>query len=155
MDIKIIVVGTLDKNYLTEGNNLFLTRIKNYSKIEIIELKEISQYDVVKNIKAQTALVSDKLSNYLEYVKVLLDINGKQLTSLQLANLIQEVKDFQNAKLVFIIGGSDGLDQNLLPKVNYRFSLGLITLPHQLCRLILLEQIYRSFKIINNEKYHK
>ncbi|AHF60723.1 hypothetical protein P344_01665 [Spiroplasma mirum ATCC 29335] len=155
MDIKIIVVGTLDKNYLTEGNNLFLTRIKNYSKIEIIELKEISQYDVAKNIKAQTSLVSDKLSNYSEYVKVLLDINGKQLTSLQLANFIQEVKDFQNAKLAFIIGSSDGLDQNLLPKVNYRLSLGLITLPHQLCRLILLEQIYRSFKIINNEKYHK
>ncbi|AHF57410.1 23S rRNA (pseudouridine(1915)-N(3))-methyltransferase RlmH [Spiroplasma eriocheiris] len=155
MDIKIIVVGTLDKNYLTEGNDLFLTRIKHYSKIEIIELKEISHYDVAKNIKAQTALVRDKLSAYSEYVKVLLDINGKQVTSLQLANLIQEVKDFQNAKLAFIIGGSDGLDNELLSKVNYRLSLGLITLPHQLCRLILLEQIYRSFKIINNEKYHK
>ncbi|WP_424526833.1 23S rRNA (pseudouridine(1915)-N(3))-methyltransferase RlmH [Spiroplasma endosymbiont of Glossina fuscipes fuscipes] len=82
-------------------------------------------------------------------------MNGQQLTSEKIAALIADVKDFKKAKLMFIIGGSHGFNSVIQTQVTFQLSFGAITLPHQLCRLILLEQIYRGFKIINNEVYHK
>ncbi|WP_241568601.1 23S rRNA (pseudouridine(1915)-N(3))-methyltransferase RlmH [Spiroplasma endosymbiont of Megaselia nigra] len=139
------------------GCETFFERIKHYAKLEIIELKEVNNKNEQVTINEQTALVIKKLLDYSEYYKVLLASQGQILTSEQIAAYIKEVKDFKKAKLLFIIGGSHGFNRNneLLSKVNFQLSFGAITLPHQLCRLVLLEQIYRSFKIINNESYHK
>ncbi|WP_400248337.1 23S rRNA (pseudouridine(1915)-N(3))-methyltransferase RlmH [Spiroplasma sp. ald] len=142
------------------GYETFFERIKHYAKLEIIELKEVNNKNEQVTINEQTALVIKKLLDYSEYYKVLLASQGQILTSEQIAAYIKEVKDFKKAKLLFIIGGSHGFNNNnnnneLLSKVNFQLSFGAITLPHQLCRLVLLEQIYRSFKIINNESYHK
>ncbi|MFX4056772.1 MAG: 23S rRNA (pseudouridine(1915)-N(3))-methyltransferase RlmH [Spiroplasma sp. hy2] len=156
MDIKILAIGSLDKKYLIMGYETFFERIKHYAKLEIIELKEVNNKNEQVTINEQTALVIKKLLDYSEYYKVLLASQGQILTSEQIAAYIKEVKDFKKAKLLFIIGGSHGFNNNeLLSKVNFQLSFGAITLPHQLCRLVLLEQIYRSFKIINNESYHK
>ncbi|WP_101519246.1 23S rRNA (pseudouridine(1915)-N(3))-methyltransferase RlmH [Spiroplasma melliferum] len=152
MDIKILAIGSLDKKYLVIGCETFLERIKHYAKLEIIELKEVNNKTEQVTINEQTALVIKKLLDYPEYYKILLASQGQILTSEQIAAYITEVKDFKKE----IIGGSHGFNNNeLLPKVNFHLSFGAITLLHQLCRLVLLEQIYRSFKIINNEIYHK
>jgi 23S rRNA (pseudouridine1915-N3)-methyltransferase len=156
MNIKILAIGSLDKKYLIMGCKIFFERIKRYVKLEIIELKEVNNKNEQVTINEQTALVIKKLLDYSEYYKVLLASQGQFLTSEQIALYIKEVKDFKKAKLLFIIGGSHGFNNNeLLSKVNFQLSFGAITLPRQLCRLVLLEQIYRSFKIINNESYHK
>lgn len=86
---------------------------------------------------------------------MLLALHGQQLSSEKIASLLRDVKDFKKAKLMFIIGGSHGFNLTIGTVVTFQLSFGAITLPHQLCRLILLEQIYRGFKIINNEVYHK
>ncbi|WHQ36894.1 23S rRNA (pseudouridine(1915)-N(3))-methyltransferase RlmH [Spiroplasma sp. SV19] len=155
MDIKILAVGSLDKPFLVTGCAMFLERTKHYAKIELIEVKEITNKNEQVAINEQTTLVTKKLLDYPDYYKVLLNINGQQLTSDKIAALIADVKHFKKAKLMFIIGGSHGFNTAIQTEVAFQLSFGAITLPHQLCRLILLEQIYRGFKIINNEVYHK
>lgn len=155
MNIKILTVGSLDKTFLVTGCAMFLERIKHYAKIEVIEIKEIINKNEQVAINEQTALVIKKVLDYPDYYKVLLVLNGQQLTSEKIAALIADVKDFKKAKLMFIIGSSNGFNSVIQTQITFQLSFGAITLPHQLCRLILLEQIYRGFKIINNEVYHK
>ena len=123
--IKIICIGKLKENYLKEAINDYLKRINKYHKIEIIELPD---------------------SN--------IDNEGNELSSTELAYKID--KSFiTNSTITFIIGGSNGIRNDIKEKSNYKLSFSKLTFPHGLFRLILLEQIYRSFKILNNETYHK
>ena len=144
--IKILCVGKIKEKYLQDLINDYLNRINKYYKIEIIELKE--NIDIEKENK-----------NILEHIKsnefnIALDIKGKKYTSEKFAYLVE--KTFLiNSNITFIIGGSLGLNDIVKNKCDKIISFSDFTFPHGLFRGILLEQIYRSFKIINNETYHK
>lgn len=144
--IKVICFGKIKERYLEDGITDYLTRIKKYHKIEIIELKDDNNI-----LKEEQAL--EKYLNNTDY-KVALDIQGKKISSVNLATFIDQ-RLMYDGNITFIIGSSNGLSNQVLNKVDYRMSFGDITMPHGLFRLILLEQIYRGFKIINNERYHK
>ena len=143
--IKIICVGKLKEKYLTEGVNDYLTRLRKYHKIELIELSD-------SNIETEGNEILKHISNK-DYV-ISLAIKGTQLSSLELAEKIDKTF-ISNSNITFIIGGSNGIREDILNKSNMLLSFSKLTYPHGLFRLILLEQIYRSFKILNNETYHK
>lgn len=144
--IKIICVGKIKESYLNELINDYLNRIKKYHKIEIIEVKDNDNQSF--ETKELTKIINDKDYN------IALVINGKKYNSLDFAKYINQ-KFINNANISFVIGGSNGLEQNILDKCDDFISFSDFTFPHGLFRGILLEQIYRSFKINNNETYHK
>ena len=144
--IKILCVGKIKENYLKELINDYQKRITAYHKLEIIELKdsdiETESKEIIKNI------------NEKDY-NILLDIKGKKYNSIELSKLIDNTFINGYGTITFIIGASNGVTEEVKTKCNERLSFSDLTFPHGLFRGILLEQIYRSFKIINNESYHK
>ncbi len=143
--INIICVGKLKDKYLVQMADDYLTRLTKYHKVVITELKD-------SNIKAEGDLIL-KLLNNKDYI-VTMEIGGKNLSSVELSELIDKTF-ISYPNITFIIGGSDGIDERVLEKSNFRLSFGRNTYPHGVFRCLLLEQIYRSFKILNNESYHK
>ena len=143
--IKIICVGKLKEKYLIEGVNDYLTRLRKYHKIELIELPD-------SNIENEGNEILKHISNK-DYI-ISLAIKGTQLSSIELSEKIDKTF-ISNPSITFIIGGSNGIRDDILNKSNMLLSFSKLTYPHRLFRLILLEQIYRSFKILNNETYHK
>lgn len=143
--IKVLCVGKIKEEYLNSLINDYLKRIKKYHKIEIVELKDSNIDDESRNIILK---LNSKDFN------VLLDINGDQISSKELSSLINNTFNF-NSNITFIIGGSCGVSDEVKNIVNKKISFSKMTFPHGFFRGILLEQIYRSFKIINNESYHK
>lgn len=143
--IKIISIGKIKEDYLKQGIQDYLTRINKYHKIELIELLD-------SNIDKEKELILKHI-NQKDYL-ITLEIEGNTPTSIELANKIDKIF-ITNPNITFIIGGSDGLHQDIKNISNYSLSFSKLTFPHRLFRLILLEQIYRCFKIINNETYHK
>ena len=143
--IKIICIGKLKEKYLSDGVNDYLTRIKKYHKVDLIELPD-------SNIDSEGNEILKHLSNK-DYL-ISLAIKGNQLSSTELADKIDKTF-ISNPNITFIIGGSNGIREDILEKSNMLLSFSKLTYPHGLFRLILLEQIYRSFKILNNESYHK
>ena len=154
MWIKIISVGKIKDKNLKELILEYKTRITHYCNLEIIELKEINDKSLNENIDLESYMINSKLNLFPSYEKILLDRNGEKISTMSFTATIKNNKDYKSAKIIFIIGGSNGVNKKKL-LVNKAFSFGDITLPHQIFRLILLEQIYRAFKIIKNEKYHK
>ena len=143
--IKIICVGKLKEKYLTDGVNDYINRLRKYHKIDLIELPD-------SNIDNEGNEILRHISNK-DYI-ISLAIKGIQLTSTELADKIDKTF-ITNSNITFIIGGSNGIREDILNKSNMLLSFSKLTYPHGLFRLILLEQIYRSFKILNNESYHK
>ena len=158
MKIKIITVGKIKEKYLKDGIEEYQKRISKYSQLELIEVNDekapenLSPKDmeIVKDKEAERIL--SKIDK--EYV-IVLDIKGKQFDSIQLSKTINDIFSYQSSDIVFIIGGSLGLSKTVLDKASLKLSFSKLTFPHQLMKMILLEQIYRSFRIINNEPYHK
>lgn len=158
MTIKIYAIGKI-KDFYKSGCDEYLKRISGYSKIEVIELKDESISDKpspseitkVKDIEGKRVLSLVKNGEYL----IGLDLNKKQYTSEEFASFLNQKLIDNGANIAFVIGGSYGLSDELKKRVNTSICLSNMTLPHQLARLVLLEQIFRVFKIINNESYHK
>lgn len=143
--IKIICVGKLKEKYLVDACLEYQKRISKYTNIQIIELKDS---DILKE--------KDEILKHIDkkdYI-ITLQIEGNEITSLELAKKIDNIF-INNPNITFIIGGSDGLADEIKNISNYALSFSRLTFPHQLFRVMLLEQIYRSFKILNNETYHK
>ena len=149
--IKIICVGKIKEIFFREAIEEYQKRISKYTKIEIMEVSDYS-YDDKKTIKEESSEIM-KILNKNDY-NILMDINGKMLDSLSFAKKIDDTLIF-NSNITFIIGGSLGVSEELKRICDYKLSFSMMTFPHQLFRIILLEQIYRAFKIINNEEYHK
>lgn len=147
--IKIICVGKIKEKYFTLAIEEYLKRLSKYTKLAIIELPDYN-YDEIKTKTEEGKNILSKISDK-DYV-VALNIDGKTLTSKELSKFIN---DSISKNITFVIGGSYGLSNDVLNRSNYVLSFSSLTFPHQLFRVILLEQIYRSFKIINNEAYHK
>ena len=149
--IKIICIGKIKENYLKEAINEYKKRISKYTNIEIIELDDYN-YDVKKTLLTEYNSIV-KVMNSNDY-NILLDIDGIELDSLSFAKKINDTLTI-NSNITFIIGGSFGVLDELRNQINYRLSFSKMTFPHQLFRVLLLEQIYRAYKINNNEEYHK
>ena len=143
--IKIICGGTLKENYIKDLVNDYLKRINKYHKVEITELIDS---DIEKE-----GLLIEKYINKKDYI-VTLEIEGENLTSEELSIKIDNwLMNYSN--ITFIIGGSNGISDKIKKMSNFKLSFSNMTFPHGLFRGLLLEQIYRSFKILNNESYHK
>ena len=149
--IKIICIGKIKETFFRDAIDEYKKRISKYTKLEIIELNDYN-YDDKKTIKEESNEIM-KILNKSDY-NILMDINGDSLDSISFANKISDTL-IKNSNITFIIGGSLGVNSDLERICNYRLSFSKMTFPHQLFRVILLEQIYRAFKIINNEEYHK
>jgi len=140
--IKIVCIGKIRENYIQEGINEFLKRLRPFCKINIIELKD-------EGIKKE----SEKLFKYAGSDTYFLDEKGLQISSEEFAGLIKK-SELENNEMVFIIGGHDGISQEIKSKSKL-ISLSRMTFTHEMARLFLIEQIYRSHMIINNRKYHR
>lgn len=149
--IKIICVGKIKEQYLKDAIDEYMKRLSKYTKIEIIELPDMN-YDLKKILEIEKSNILNHIKN-TDY-NILLDINGKELTSIEFSNTIDKIRN-NYSNINFIIGGSYGVHDEIKNIANDRISFSKLTFPHQLFRVILLEQIYRSFKILNNEEYHK
>ncbi len=150
--IKIICVGKIKEQYIKEAITDYYNRIKKYTKIEIIEVmdEKIEEEKTTKKKEGQRIFKHIKDKDYV----VVLDILGKQYTSIEFAKFMNDTCII-SSNIVFIIGGSLGLEDTVKERANICISFSKFTFPHQLFRVLLLEQIYRSYKINNNENYHK
>ena len=150
--IKIICVGKIKEKFYRDAIEEYLKRLSKYTKIEIIECHDYSDIPT-SDILIKEKQEIEKHINNKDYV-ITLEIEGNELSSIELANKIDNIY-LNNSNITFIIGGSYGLHEDIKNISNYKLSFSKMTFPHQLFRVILLEQIYRGFKIINNESYHK
>ena len=159
MKIKLICVGKLKEKYLDDGIKEYLKRISAYSDIEVIEVADeripdnpsLAKETIVKSKEGRRILDKVKQDDYM----ILLDVQGKELDSIQFAERIEDCMINGKSTIDFVIGGSLGHGEDVLTRANARISFSQMTFPHQLMRLILVEQIYRAFKIIRHETYHK
>ena len=159
MKITVITVGKIKEKYLKDAIAEYSKRLSKYCKLEIVEVADEKTPDNASDI-VEDAIRSKEAERILKHVKddafvITLEINGKQLSSEELADKIEKLGVQGTSHIIFIIGGSIGLGQDVLQKSNYALSFSKMTFPHQLMRVILLEQIYRSYRIINGEPYHK
>ena len=152
MKITLITVGKIKEKYLKDAIAEYSKRLSRYCKLEIIEVADEKTPD-----NASEIVEGERILKYVKddaYV-ITLEINGKMLTSEELSEKIDTLGVQGTSHIIFIIGGSIGLGNAVLKRSDYALSFSKMTFPHQLMRVILLEQIYRSYRIINGEPYHK
>lgn len=150
--IKILCVGKIKEKFFKEAIEEYLKRISKYSKLEVIEVNDVDLNNKELNLEKER----DNLLKYInekDYI-VTLEIDGKQMNSEDFSQIIDKTL-INYSNITFIIGGSYGIHKDIKDKSNLKLSFSKMTFPHQLFRIILLEQIYRGFKIIKNESYHK
>ncbi|MGN8913163.1 23S rRNA (pseudouridine(1915)-N(3))-methyltransferase RlmH [Anaerofustis butyriciformans] len=157
MNINIICVGKLKEKYWVMAENEYSKRLSRFVKLNLIQLpdEKLTGNDSLDNIakeKEGEKIISKIPKN--SFV-IAMDIKGKQLSSEEFSKQIENLSITGKSNITFIIGGSLGISDNVLKKADKKISFSKMTFPHQLFRIMLLEQIYRSFKIINNETYHK
>ena len=150
--IKIICVGKIKEKFFKEAIEEYKKRLSKYTKLQIIEVEDVNLPNETL-IKQKESELIEKNINDKDYV-ITLEIEGNEVNSIELSKKIQELEQ-TNPNITFIIGGSYGLDEKIKQRSNYKLSFSKLTFPHQLFRVILLEQIYRAYKIKNNESYHK
>lgn len=153
INIKLVVVGKIKEKYLEDAVLEYQKRIKPMASLQIIEVKECNSYDIDRNLKEESKLILDNINDN-DFV-ITLEIEGKELSSVEFSEYISKHYLYNNKTLTFIIGSSDGLDESIKKRSDYKLSFSKMTFPHQLMRVIFLEQLYRALTIINNKKYHK
>lgn len=156
MKIKIIALGKIKEKFLKDGIDEFLKRLKPYASVEIVELVpvEIKDENLIQRTLEQESekiLANIKPNSYV----VTLEIQGKQLSSEDFAAKINEITNSGISELVFIIGSSCGISSKVSQRADFKLSMSKMTFLHQFARLLLIEQIYRAFKILKGETYHK
>lgn len=159
MNITVIAIGKLKERYWREAIDEYSKRLSKYCSLQIIELKESllranpspADEEAVKRAEGEEILAKIKKGDYV----ITLEIKGKPLSSTGLADRMNQLALEGKSDIVFIIGGSLGLSSEVSKRANFKLSFSAMTFPHQMMRVILLEQIYRSFKINRNEAYHK
>ena len=149
--IKIITVGKIKEKYLIDAIKEYTKRISKYTKLEIIEVPDVD-FDINKTLETEKNSILKYIDNK-DYI-ITLDIEGNEISSITFASKMNDIFN-HNSNITFIIGGSYGLHKDIKDLSNYSLSFSKMTFPHQLFRVMLLEQIYRTYKINNNETYHK
>lgn len=150
--IKIVTVGSIKEKYLVAAIEEYLKRLQKYTSVEIIEVKDEGLLPPNQAMEKEGEKIKKHLSDK-DYI-ITLEIEGKKLTSEEFAKKIENTRMI-NSNITFVIGGSYGIAPFIKDMANYHLSFSKMTFPHQLFRVLLLEQIYRSFKIMNHESYHK
>lgn len=158
MKITVISVGKIKEKYLKQAIEEYSKRLSRYTKLELIEVNDehapdnLSEKDIeiIKNKEGERIL-----SKLKDSFLVALAIDGKQLSSEELADKLRDIQTYNASHITFVIGGSLGLSKEVLQRANLKLSFSKMTFPHQLMKVILLEQVYRAFRINNNEPYHK
>lgn len=159
MKISIITVGKLKEKYLKQGIEEYVKRLRNYAKVEVIEVRDEKAPETLSEAE-MTAVKKKEGERLLAHVQpdmhvITLEIDGKMLNSEQLASKMNELAIYGKSKIAFVIGGSLGLSEAVQKRSNLALSFSKMTFPHQLMRLILLEQMYRAYRINRGEPYHK
>ena len=159
MKITLLTVGKIKEKYFTMAIDEYAKRLSRYVKLDIVEVADEKTPDGAS--KTEERMIRDKegkriLSNLKDdsYV-ITLEIEGKMLDSVELSKKINQIGVFGKGHITFIIGGSLGLSDEVKNRADYKLSFSKMTFPHQLMRVVLLEQIYRSYRILGNEPYHK
>ena len=150
--IKIICVGKIKEKYLRDAISEYLKRLYKYTKINVIEVSDFSNYPIDTILEKENDLICNHI-NDKDYV-ITLEIEGNPIDSNEFALKLDKTLAV-NSNITFVIGGSYGLHDDIKKRSNYKLSFSKLTFPHQLFRVMLLEQLYRAFKINNNESYHK
>lgn len=159
MKITIIAVGKLKEKFLKDGCTEYIKRISPYARVNIVEIPEErcpdnpTSGEIAKVIEKEGQRIADKIPK--SSAVFALCIEGTQLSSEDFAQKIQSTVNTGVSEITFVIGGSFGLSPQIKNISNFKLSFGKMTLPHQLMRLVLTEQVYRAFSILNNSKYHK
>jgi len=159
VNITIVSVGKLKEKYLKLGIDEYVKRLGGYAKMELIEVPDEkapeqlsdAEMEIVKKKEGERILAKISPDTYV----IALAINGKMKTSEEMAADIESLMTYGKSKIAFVIGGSLGLHDDVLKRADEKQSFGKMTLPHQLMKLVLIEQIYRSFRIMKGEPYHK
>lgn len=159
MRITVVCVGKIKEKYFTMGIDEYSKRLSRYCKLEIIQVPDEKTPDnaseaeelMIKKKEGERILKNIKDNAYV----IALAIEGKMLTSEELADKIDKLGVGGDSHIVFVIGGSLGLDEEVLKRSDYKLSFSKMTFPHQMMRMVLLEQVYRGYRIINGEPYHK
>lgn len=159
MKITILCVGKIKEKYFSMAIEEYVKRLSRYCKLEIIEVPDektdenasTAEEKMVKEKEGERILKNIKDTSYV----IALAINGKQLNSVELSEKIEKLGVQGVSHITFVIGGSLGLDERILQRADYKLSFSKMTFPHQLMRVVLLEQVYRSYRIMNGEPYHK
>ncbi len=156
MNIKIIALGKLKEKFLKDGIDEFLKRLRPYAGVEVIEINPIEIKD--ENLAAK--ILDEEAAKILTHIKpqsfvITLEIKGKMLSSVEFAKKIETLTNEGTSEIVFVIGSSCGLSPIVSNRADFKLSFSKMTFLHQFARLILVEQIYRAFKIIKGETYHK
>ena len=159
MKITLITVGKIKEKYLKDAIAEYSKRLSRYCKLEIVEVADEKTPDNASDT-VEDAIRDKEGERILKYIKedayvITLEIAGKMLASEEMAEKIDKLGVQGTSHIIFIIGGSIGLGREILKRSDYALSFSKMTFPHQLMRVILLEQIYRSYRIINHEPYHK
>lgn len=159
MKITVLAVGKIKESYLKEAIEEYKKRLGRYCRLEIIEVSDEKTPQqagqaLEEGIKAKEG---ERLLRHIpeDSFVITLEIPGKQATSKELAHKIEKLGIFGTSHIIFVIGGSLGLSQKVLSRSDWALSFSKMTFPHQLMRVILLEQVYRSYRIIQGEPYHK
>ncbi|MBR6072330.1 MAG: 23S rRNA (pseudouridine(1915)-N(3))-methyltransferase RlmH [Acholeplasmatales bacterium] len=159
MKITILSVGNIKEKYFIDAIEEYSKRLTKYTKIVHITIDDLpiannpsdKDIEIIKNKEGKKILEAIDNDSY----KIALDLKGKLISSEELAAKIDEIATYNSSNITFIIGGSLGISSEVLNQCDYRLCISKMTFPHKLCKVILLEQIYRAFKINNNETYHK
>lgn len=159
MKVTVITVGKIKEKYLKDAIGEYSKRLSRYCKLEIVEVADEKTPDHAGET-LENQIRSKEGERIQKYMKedaytIALAIEGKMLSSEEFAEKIEHLGIQGNSHIQFLIGGSIGLDEQILAKADYQLSFSKMTFPHQLMRVILLEQIYRAYRIISNEPYHK
>ncbi len=159
MKINIVSVGNIKEKYLKDAINEYAKRLTKFTKIEFFnvsdeQIPDNASINVIEQIKHKEGEKILKVIPENSY-KIALNLKGKMLSSEELADKILDIFSYHNANITFVIGGSLGLSENVLKTMDYHLCFSKMTFPHQLMQVVLLEQVYRAFKINNNETYHK
>jgi 23S rRNA (pseudouridine1915-N3)-methyltransferase len=150
---RIIAVGKIKDEYIEAGINEYRKRISGFTNFEIREVKEVNTLDIRKNISMEGENILSQIAN--DDFVIALCINGQAMDSIELARFLAEKEVYGASKIIFVIGGSNGLSEEVIKRANFKLSFSKFTFPHQLMRLILAEQIYRSLTISHHKEYHK
>lgn len=156
MNIKIIALGKIKEKFLKDGIYEFMKRLKPYASVEIIELPALE----IKDENLTERILEQEGEKILTYVKpqsflITLEIGGKMISSVEFAKKLEDLTNDGIGEIIFVIGSSCGISEIVSKRANFKLSMSKMTFLHQFARLLLVEQIYRAFKIIKGETYHK
>jgi 23S rRNA (pseudouridine1915-N3)-methyltransferase len=153
MNIKVVMIGKTNESFIKEGVLLFQSRLKHYCKFEWIEIAIKKGIGTDEQILAAEALQILKFIDKSDFL-ALLDETGKEFTSVKFSGWIEKHMASSSGNLIFVIGGAYGFHNSIYERANLKIALSQLTFTHQMVRLIFIEQLYRAFTIIKNEKYH-